>query len=125
MRRRWAPLATLLLATLLPHCSALAAKRSGGKRTAVKAPTKAAKGFGAAKPVKALKRTEEDDEMDAALKALGLGTDNGICRFLNPVHLEPDARAQTSERLRAGEVVILRDAFVPEVPPPRASVGAP
>ena len=83
------------------------------KAPARKAPTK---GFGKA-TTKAAKRAPVvrlDPDVQAAIEALALSPQQSIEAYLNPQHLEPDALRETGERLRAGEVVVLQDAFRPE-----------
>ena len=85
------------------------------------------KGFGAAAATKPKKKKRAsviplDPSVEAALDALsfnaggdGHDADASIAKYLNPKHTEnPEKMKEIAERLQAGDVVVLRDAFRPE-----------
>ena len=85
------------------------------KVKAPKRPAPAKKGFGKAAPkAKRAPVVRLDPSVEAAVEALALSPRQSIEEYLNPLHLEPDALRATGEKLRAGEVVVLQDAFRPE-----------
>jgi len=94
----------------------MAGAKTKAKKPAVSA---AKKGFGAATVVANTKRKRwaegpPEAELDASLAALeeqGMS----IVNFLNPALFEdPETLDDVGRRLRAGEVVVLKDAFRPE-----------
>jgi len=90
-------------------------RMKAGTASKSKAPARAS-GFGAAKP-KAQKKTPPvrlDPEVQAALEELEQAGSQSLRSYLNPALFEdPKTMEDISNRLKSGDVVVLRDAFRP------------
>lgn len=107
--------------TLVPLALLLAPPRAPPRSAAICMKTAApkGKGFGAATKTKASKKKVAPIKLDPTLEAAlaELAADGVPCleRYLNPKLFEDEATMRDiGEQLRAGEVVVLRDAFRPE-----------
>jgi len=113
--KRWAIL-LCLSARFDGAAEAALAKAAGRKGTSAPRPVRQAQGFGtpAAAPAKAVKRWA-DGPADPRLEELLLRLEArgaSIVDFLNPALVDyPRTLDDAARRLRAGEVVVLRDAF--------------
>lgn len=114
-----------LVVPLLAAAGAAGARASrvaaGRAAKGAAASSSVAKGFGAARTsARAVKRwadrpASDDDPIERALDALEQSGGLGIEAYLNPALTDdPALLADAGRRLRANEVVVLRDAFRPE-----------